>query len=196
MWIPTHYPSSLIESFSKGTWHCYCLVFVCNNPTYYPSYIVQEGLTFLPCLWVWHPQILPQLPDQIVFCAYFSVLNFYLFISFTYLYIYIYIYIFFIIFFVCFCLFLLISFLVELVLIITSRILHPCPLPSSRFTLCFSTLVLSLGVTTIQVNPVPELDLFFLLTRLCPSLSQLYTYVIIIIYYYQLYFVKVTPWKN
>ena len=37
----------------------------------------------------------------------------------------------------------------------------------------------------------------FFFTRLCPSLSPLYAHFIItIIYYYQLYFVKFTPWKR
>ena len=52
------------------------------------------------------------------------------------------------------------------------------------------TLVLSLGVMTPPATPVTELILvffFFLFTRLCPSLSLLYTHFIItIIYFYQL----------
>ena len=38
---------------------------------------------------------------------------------------------------------------------------------------------------------------FFLFTRLCPSLSPLYTlFIITIIYYYHLYFVEFNPWKR
>ena len=74
--IPTYYPSYLIESFSKGTWHCFCLFFGCNNPTYYLSYFEQGGFTFLLCLWVWHPHLLPKLPDWVVcVCPWFLVLE-------------------------------------------------------------------------------------------------------------------------
>lgn len=46
MWHPTHYPSYLIKSASKGAWHCFCLVSGCNDPIYYPSYFEQRGLAF------------------------------------------------------------------------------------------------------------------------------------------------------
>lgn len=46
MWHPTHYPSYLIKSASKGAWHCFCLVSECNDPIYYPSYFEQRGLAF------------------------------------------------------------------------------------------------------------------------------------------------------
>ena len=55
------------------------------------------------------------------------------------------------------------------------------------------TLVLSLGVTSPPVTPVTELDLSLFFTRLCHSVSPLYThFVITIINYFQLYFVKFT----
>ena len=46
MWHPTHYPSYLIKSASKGAWHRFCLVSGCNDPIYYPSYFEQRGLAF------------------------------------------------------------------------------------------------------------------------------------------------------
>ena len=62
------------------------------------------------------------------------------------------------------------------------------------------TLNFSLGVTIPPVTPIIELDLgllFFFFTRLCPSLSPLYTlFIITIIYYYHLYFVEFNPWKR
>ena len=120
----------MTESFTQGAWHCFCLGFGCNNPTYLP-----QVLTVLSCLWVWHPHLLPQLSDWffvLFFCAYFLVLIFYIFL---------YIYFFFFIYFFVFVLllFLLISFLGKLILLTTSRILHPCPLLSSRFAVCFSS---------------------------------------------------------
>ena len=42
--IPTYYPSYLIESFSKGAWHCF------NNPTYYPIYLIKSYSRFTVCL--------------------------------------------------------------------------------------------------------------------------------------------------
>ena len=122
-YIPTYYPSYLIESFSKGAWHCFCLVFGCNNPAYYPTYFKQGGLTFLSCLWVWHPHLLHEVPDWFFFVHTFWFL------------IFLFVYIFFFLFFLL--LFLLVSFLGKLVLI-TPGIVCPCPLVSSRFTVWFS----------------------------------------------------------
>ena len=55
--------------------------------------------------------------------------------------------------------------------------------------------LLSLGVTAPPVTPVTELVLGpFFFTKLCPSLSPLYTYFIVtVIYYYQIYFVEFDP---
>ena len=124
-YIPTYYPSYLIESFSKGAWHCFCLVFGCSNPASYPTYFKQGGLTFLSCLWVWHPDLLHEVPDWVFFVHTFWFL------------IFLFVYIFFSFFFFLL-LFLLVSFLGKLILI-TSGVVCPWPLVSSRFTVWFST---------------------------------------------------------
>ena len=57
--VPTYYPSYLIESYSKGAWHCFCLVFGCKDPTYYQLFTARRFDLFVLSLGVTFPLITP-----------------------------------------------------------------------------------------------------------------------------------------
>ena len=122
MWHPHVLPQLSDWVLTKGAWHRFCLVFGCKDPTHYPRKVAWHFcLVFGFDIPTYYPSYLTQ-----SFCIFVYVCLRILY-GFNYLFIY-----------SCF-LCLLIPFLVKVILI-TSEILHPCRLVSSRFTVSLALL--------------------------------------------------------